>query len=112
MNKTANRLKITKLYTPYRLRAGKAEMSDSDFPSSEPVTMNNFKSLRMSTKKKTLFFFFFGEDAPKPFIKEQICNLRGSWLHFVTCRAPVSHTYKDAYPAVFKALWSYIKNTV
>ena len=57
MNKTANRLKITKLYTPYRLRAGKAEMSDSDFPSSEPVTMNNFKSLRMSTKKKTLFFF-------------------------------------------------------
>ena len=59
MNKTANRLKITKLYTPYRLRAGKAEMSDSDFPSSEPVTMNNFKSLRMSTKKKKPFFFFF-----------------------------------------------------
>ena len=58
MNKTANRLKITKLYTPYRLRAGKAEMSDSDFPSSEPVTMNNFKSLRMSTKKKPFFFFF------------------------------------------------------
>lgn len=56
MNKTANRLKITKLYTPYRLRAGKAEMSDSDFPSSEPVTMNNFKSLRMSTKKKPFFF--------------------------------------------------------
>ena len=76
MNKTANRLKITKLYTPYRLRAGKAEMSASDFPSFEPVTMNNFKSLRMSTKKKP--FFFFGEDAPKPFIKEQICNLRGS----------------------------------
>ena len=42
---------------PYRLRAGKAEMSDSDFPSSEPVTMNNFKSLRMSTKKKPFFFF-------------------------------------------------------
>lgn len=78
MNKTANRLKITKLYTPYRLRAGKAEMSDSDFPSSEPVTMNNFKSLCMSTKKKPSFFFFFGEDAPKPFITEQICNLRGS----------------------------------
>ena len=58
MNKTANRLKITKLYTPYRLRAGKAEMSDSDFPSSEPVTMNNFKYLRMSTKKKPFFFFW------------------------------------------------------
>lgn len=57
MNKTANRLKITKLYTPYRLRAGKAEMSDSDFPSSEPVTMNNFKSLHVN-QKKTLFFFF------------------------------------------------------
>ena len=57
MNKTANRLKITKLYTPYRLRAGKAEMSASDFPSFEPVTMNNFKSLRMSTKKKPFFFF-------------------------------------------------------
>lgn len=29
-------------------------------------------------QKKNPFFFFFGEDAPKPFIKEQICNLRGS----------------------------------
>lgn len=69
--------------------------------------------MNVNQKKPVFFFlnFFFSEDALKPFIKEQICNLRGSWLHFDTCKAPVSHTYKDAYLAVFKALWSYIKNT-
>lgn len=35
--------------------------------------------MHVNQKKPVFFFyFFFSEDALKPFIKEQICNLRGS----------------------------------